>query len=477
MSDAENWQRLGILAGFEESEVKQPQPAENPENSSEVPLNSKQNPTPLLDEEDIEEEGEINRFSFTSSKLPIVLLTGLMVLGGLGIGAYTTFGAKKTVSAKSETAPVAEIKTSQADPEKGELQAKLGFREQNQQLNQINTPKPTQTPYPRQSQTTLPTQKRSSHVPSSRPVRNYSAPNSSPTLVRRPSVPSPPTRTYYSKTVSPTYAPPPTVPILEQPEKNPQKVWQEAASIGSYGGTQAKAEISNPAQTETKVGEIGKEAEEVKTGYEQEEMSILTGKPINITSIPVGANVGGVLETAVYWDSGNKTREEDIYVVRLLAPLEDREGKILIPINSLIFVSAVVSNSGLIKLQPRNLITIQSDGTEKDIPLPERAFSIRRGDGSPLIAKREEYNPNRQGIDGVRLGLDIVKTAAQFGLQGNGDGYRDLYQMNQLEQFYDRNFQQNDNQFRTPSQPVYSWQLKEGTQVEIYVTQSIRLEI
>jgi hypothetical protein len=202
-----------------------------------------------------------------------------------------------------------------------------------------------------------------------------------------------------------------------------------------------------------------------------EEAAVLEDRVVRRVRVPAGTRVRGVLETAIV--TGGIEAEGEVYPIRLTGDVTDRDGRVLMPRESIVFVSIKNARGGAVQLQADSVLLADlASGTDEPIALPNAAFSIRRADGSPLIARASRSGESGGGMDIGGTLFDVFTTAAGMLTGGSGDGaYRNLYQMERLRDIYDRRLGGNRERTTPPVSPGGTgWEISAGTEVSLYVT-------
>jgi hypothetical protein len=183
------------------------------------------------------------------------------------------------------------------------------------------------------------------------------------------------------------------------------------------------------------------------------------------------------LETAIV--AGGADTDGEVYPIRLTGDVTDRDGRVLMPENSIVFVSVKGARGGAVQLQTDSVLLAKvTDAPDEPISLPPSAFSIRRTDGSPLIARDLRSGEGGGGTDVGGLLFDVFSTAAGMLTGGGDDAYRNLYQMERVRDIYERNFGGNrDRTIPLVSPGGTGWELEAGTEVSLYVTKGFTIAL
>ncbi|PSF35801.1 hypothetical protein C7H19_15360 [Aphanothece hegewaldii CCALA 016] len=484
--------RLAQLAGLED-----PTPERLEINIQTEPSNSTtETSESLFSSDEIESGEEVNRWSFGDKKrLPKMLLiaiaTSVVGSGGLFLWSLsqspTAQPIPETKKPEATTTPL----TDENDPELGQTKTKLGLQTQQQLLEQPVEPSPQLVPVRQRTaapSTRVAPSTRQQTVAEARPISSPPVPRPPISRVERPAFvnvsrpilpktyPSPVVRPQVRSTV-PTFTPLPKV--------EPQQAWLEASRLGSFGeNASSSTEKRNRSQSviqSYEEQEPTQETQEVVTESKEvfysEEAAVLDERTFERVAVSAGVKGRGVLETAIAWSG--QTVPEDVYLIRLTEAMVNRKGEIIFPENTVIFVSLKDARSGLVQLKTDSVLL--PDSTDEPITLPSSAFSIRRSNGSPLIAKQHNYsNQEKRGINVPGLMFDVLSSAAQMTMGGNSDNpYQSYYQMDRFKDIYDRNFAQQESRpnsyYQQPS--ISSWELEAGVEVTLYVTKGFSFSV
>jgi hypothetical protein len=416
-----------------------------------------------------EKTPDLSSSAFSTSRYPRILaIVGALAVAGFIYG-YMSLTSKDAPA--TETKPSPEPATSipkvEPDPERqkiDDLKGQLAFERQRNDLAERREKKPeaehrplaNPTPPPRPSATSLPVRVIYRNTPAPPPrietrtvFQTVRVPSPTPTPV------SPPDRS----ALSPAHAP-----------VDPAKRWAESAAIGAFGTEENSSVAATPAP------EAERETVPVSSA---EEEPILRGRPVPVATIPAGTSVRGVLETPISRSDDEKLNGESEYAVRLLQPLVGRDDKMIAPVNSLLIVRATIASNGLIATTPERLLAIDSGG-EREIPLQGASISLRKEGGAPLIARRETSIGRGRSLDPGTLAIGIAQTALPFlsGGGNNSDSFEQFYRMQQLQNFYERNFApergiEERNELQDPR--LVTWTINAGEKIVIYFNRAIRV--
>ena len=481
----------------------------------------------LLDPDELDAFTSNSGLANPSAKLLLVaagVCVLILVLWFLVSGAFAPLKATKPKTESVEENSESELVLNEDDErEIGELKSELALARQEQQLAALREEKGQgiQPSPPKAKVKTVRTQPRPQPV-----QRAVSPPPPSPPPRYRPA----------PRRVSRPAPPPVSRPTrVEKPvEQNPQEVWIAAAQVGSYGGGleaegrrqraegvyapqsalypnpslgDARQRIRstsapqptpywNPVRSEDPSADYRYPTQFAGNTVTQSQPSTIAGQyspvgnaeelPIlldgqqqqSLFQLPLGESFRARLADSLVWDGS-------VPEIRGLAELSQaivsREGEEIAPVGSMVYLKlANPSQAGVVKLSAEAIV-VQGSESDIEIPLPPNAVLVRGTDGMPLMAERiERGGDNAQnGVNWGGLLFDTARTAAEFGLGNSSDGFRDVYRFQRLENYYDRNFnQQRRNpygQFQPRSSAV-AWVLPAGKEVELYVNQRTTLQ-
>ncbi|MDJ0598907.1 MAG: hypothetical protein QNJ37_08730 [Crocosphaera sp.] len=490
---------LARLAGFESSPSsnetqtielpnENPTPLQSTETNEEINLqisieeNAEDDSSPLIPPEELEEEVTIDQWSFTPNRInKVALFVGAGVISLL-IGFFTTFNQQATTEPDeqiaSEVTPLTDDLDSDPTAERlGEAQTDLALGEQERQLQQLNE---SQVKPPRPKKTTSP--------PSPKPVQPQ------PVKVATPPPPRTPRRLQQPVAVRPISRPlPPPAPrqiptpitppvaVQEEPDVDPQTAWLEAATAGMMGGSSHQtASQSAPTQaiytgTDDPIALASLETNNLVAAPDPNlEAPILEGRPREVEVIPANTRIRGVLSDALAWDDPRLVVEAPVRIA--LTESIVHEGEELLPPGTEIM--AMVQQA-----RPSGLVMLTATGIEypteteyRSVRVDPGTISIKLTDGMPLMAQRMQQGGQQPGVDAGGLMLDVLGTVAPIITGGSGNPYRDMYQINQVQQVYSRHFSQRSqpNNYYTPQTPNF-WLLPRDLEVELIIRKPIRI--
>ena len=483
----------------------------------------------LLDPDELDAFTSNSGLANPSAKLLLVaagVCVLIFVLWFLVSGAFAPLKATKVETDSEEESPEPELVFNEDDErEIGQLKSELALARQEQQLAALREEKGqvVQPAPPKAKVKTVQTQPRPQPV-----QRAVSPPPPSPPPRYRPA----------PRRVSRPAPPPVSRPaVIEKPvEQNPQEVWIAAAQVGSYGGGleaegrrqraegrrqraegvyapqsalypnpyvgDARQRIRstsapqstpywNPVRSEDPSADYRYSTQFTGNTVTQSQPSTIAGQyspvgnaeelPIllegegeqSLFQLPLGESFRARLADSLLWD-GSVPQIRGL--AELIEPILSREGEEVAPVGSMVYLMLEnPSQAGVVKLSAEAIV-IRGSESDIEIPLPPNAVLVRGPDGMPLMAERiERGGDNAQnGVNWGGLLFDTARTAAEFGLGNSSDGFRDVYRFQRLENFYDRNFnEQRRNPYRQfqPRASAVAWVLPAGKEVELYINQ------
>ncbi|WP_013334962.1 TrbI/VirB10 family protein [Gloeothece verrucosa] len=359
---------------------------------------------------------------------------GTLVLAIVGAGAIVAITLLRLVTGGFAPNRVAKVQpppspasvfddnspSDRQSPEQVEqLQTQNAMRQQVAELRQINSsgspkkghssPSKSEETEPVRTQPTVSSPPRSTVVyptrtSTSTPTPTYVPPP--PVPVRRSSsIPrySPLIPVSSSSTVPPVRNVPQSSPsvVNRQPELDPLKQWETAASFGSYGSVPVVSSSNEPLSS-TSPSPEGTGNELLQTSYSPTPQA--QGEASGY-EIMMGTRVGAELETPIVWARGqDKDNFSQNYLVRLKNPLFDSKGEIVIPAGSYLSVQLVDAGStGIVQLTATAII-INNNGQQQQHNIPNGAILILGKGGGILQAKAQRPNTISQDIMGAVLG-------------------------------------------------------------------------
>lgn len=472
-----------------------PEPAATEEQAADYPVApaTPLEPEPLLDAEDIDGQ------ALTSHKPKLSLAAnpftklGVVAAGtGLVIGVLAVFTSGVM---KNDSPPAEEVQADFPDPmveetelsttnDRGQLLTDLAMGRQQAELEALANEEPTAQP---EAPTARETPEFSpAPPPPSRPPQ--------PVAARPASAPLPPRPAPVSPAVS---ARPVVSQPVAQPVVDPTERWLALSHLGSYGqspqlGDQQPAQVPTnalvpepapvvQASTPTSRNEIN----------HAEEAAILQGQPVALppTSplLLTGTQAPAVLKTPLIWAAETDSPQ---FVVQLTEPLLTADGEIGLPANtSLVAQVTSVVDSGLVQLAVVSFIQ-----AGQEIPLSTGAIQLRGVEGTPLIAQKygdpgmdiARMDATMAAMAGLSRAAGLVnrpKTSSVITAGGGSAITQDTGEPNLLAGILEGAFEQLSGQMEARNQAALDeilnrpvvWYLPTGTEVELYVNQTVAL--
>jgi hypothetical protein len=444
---------------------------------------------PLLDAEDMERQaltGQKPKLSLAANpftKLGVVAAgTGLVI----GVLAIFTSGVMKNDSPPAEEVqadfpePMVEGEELSATDDRGQLLTDLAMGRQQAELEALANEEPMAQPK-------VPTTREAPELspappPPSRPPQPVAA---RPTPAPLPPRPAP---------VSPAVSARPVVSQpMAQPVVDPTERWLALSHLGSYGqGSPLPQEPSAPLVTEapTSVAQVSTLPSPRDINH-AEEAAILQGQPVTLppTSplLLTGTQAPAVLETPLIWAAEIDSPQ---FVVQLTEPLLTAAGEIGLPADtSLVAQVTSVADSGLVQLAVVSFIQ-----AGQEIPLPAGAVQLRGVEGTPLIARKYDdpgtdiarMDVTMAAMAGLSRAAGLVnrpKTSSVITSAGGSAITQDTGEPNLLAGILEGAFEQLSGQMEARNQAALDeilnrpvvWYLPTGTEVELYVNQTVAL--
>ena len=442
---------------------------------------------PLLDPEDLDDSAGVGNHKNRGLSLAANPFTKLGVVAtgtGLVIGILAVFthsmmngGDSQPVEETQADAPEApaEAETPTAESDRGQLLTDLAMGRQQADLEVLaaeTTAKPeppTAAATPQFSPTPQPTPR--------------------PTQPVVQSAPAPPTR------------PAPTVqsqPVAPEPAVNPMEQWMALSHVGSYG--RSAVATAPDEETTTPVPETTPSPHPVQLVQAEgspsplainhiEEAAILQGRPIQSSVLMTGTQAKAVLETPLIWAAETEA-EPFQFVVQLTEPLLTSAEAIGLPAETQLVVQMKsVDESGLVQLAVTSYI--QGD---QEIALPAGAIRLQGAEGNPLIAQKHDdpgrdiaaMDLNMAAMSGLSRAAELINRPQSSSVVTNAGGSTitqdagdpDIFAgvlegafgaLN--EQMTERNEKALEAILNRPT----IWYLAPGTEVEVYINQTIAL--
>lgn len=471
--------------------LRLPEPAATEEQATDYPVApaTTVDPEPLLDAEDIDGQALRDRKPKLSlaanpfTKLGVVAAgTGLVI----GVLAVFTSGVMKNDSPPAEEVqadfpePMVEGEELSTTDDRGQLLTDLAMGRQQTELEALASEERTAQP----------------EVPTDR-----EAPEFSP-------APPPPSRTPQPVAARPTPAPlpPRTAPVspavsarpvvsqpMAQPVVNPTERWLALSHLGSYGQSNPLLqEPSAPLVTEapTSVAPVSILPSPRDINH-AEEAAILQGQPVASPPISplllTGTQAPAVLETPLIWAAETDSPQ---FVVQLTEPLLTADGAVGLPAETSLVVQVTsVADSGLVQLAVVSFIQ-----AGQEIPLSAGAVQLRGVEGTPLIAQKYDdpgmdiarMDATMAAMAGLSRAAGLVnrpKTSSVITSVGSSAITQDTREPNLLAGILEGAFEQLSGQMEARNQAALDeilnrpvvWYLPTGTEVDVYVNQTVAL--
>jgi Bacterial conjugation TrbI-like protein len=310
---------------------------------------------------------------------------------------------------------------------------------------------------------------------------------------------------------------PPAIKETPQPKLDPYQMWNNLAKLGSYGQVSGKdqppanvntattstpnveQQATNPQPGATPEATPGAETQTAST---TDESTVIASKQTKqgSKSLAVGSSTKAVLATAVFGETANAAANSDndddsaknTFVVRVQEPLKGVDGSVAIPAGTeLLAEISSLSEQGLIQLNVVKAIAKNSNGITEN-SLPANAIMIRGSQGKPLVAK--QY-PNRgSSIASMDLGLfvlgglgkaaelmnrtesQVVTTNAGGTVVNTNNSQRNMIAAaleGGMNTVVPQIAQRNQQAISEMMQRTNVWFLPAGTEVEIYINQTM----
>ncbi|QLE55676.1 TrbI/VirB10 family protein [Nostoc sp. TCL26-01] len=442
----------------------------------------------------------------------------VVVLAGGFLSQLMSSGNQKTPKNNQAVAPAESLATNLSpeanlEQEVETLKTKLALAEQAQgvkaaQQNLRNLPRPTaaaptNNPVVRVTQQTTPTSTTPRTVIVERVVQNPYQPRPLPVA---------------TSVITPQQLPPPP-PLAANPlpsPPNPLQEWTRLSKLGSYGqasiteqppssvGAVNPVSTNDPEMQQQPINPNPYQGRQRPNPFigqtpQQNPGLVSQASSRNPASLKVGTTAKAVLATAVFGETtrsrGNDDNNENpnLFVVRLQQPLKGVDGAIALPANTELLTQVrSISEQGVIQLILVKAI-VQDNGNLSERDLPTNALTIRAPQGRPLLA--QQY-PDRGGsIASMDVGLFALgglakaaelfnRTESQVSVNGgstvvtNNNIQRNIpagVVEGGLNSVVPQISQRNQQAIAQMMQQTNVWILKAGTEVEIYVNQSIQL--
>ena len=313
-------------------------------------------------------------------------------------------------------------------------------------------------------------------------------PRPQPVIARTPSPPPSPRRLPQpvavrpiSRPVPPPVSTPPPTVVKEEPDIDPQTAWLEAATAGTMGDSSYQTASSstqtqpNYTGTDNPIAGVSLPRNNLVVAPDPNlEAPVLDGRPRNVSVLPANTRMRGVLLEAIAWDDPRLIIEAPVRIA--LTESIVHEGEELLPLGT--EVMAVVQQA-----RPSGIVMLTVTGLEypteteyQSVAVDPGTVSIKLTNGMPLMAQRMQQGGQQPGVDAGGLVLDVLGTVAPILSGGSGNPYRDMYQLNQVQQVYSRHFSQRSqghNYYTPPTQNF--WFLPRDLEVELIIRKPIRI--
>lgn len=306
---------------------------------------------------------------------------------------------------------------------------------------------------------------------------------------------------------------PPAIKATPQPKLDPFQMWNNLAKLGSYGQVPVRdiasanintASTSNPTPEQQATNPASASTPESQTtASETDKPTLIANKEAKQSpkSLAVGTSAKAVLATAVFGETANASANNDdndddsaknTFVVRVQEPLKGVDGSVAIPVGTeLLTEISSLSEQGLVQLKVVKAIAKDSNGMTEN-SLPPNAIVIRGTQGRPLVAK--QY-PNRgSSIAGMDIGLfvlgglgkaaelmnrtdsQVVSTSAGSTVVTTNNPQRNMIAAaleGGMNTVVPQIAQRNQQAISEMMQRTNVWFLPAGTEVEIYINQTM----
>jgi hypothetical protein len=293
---------------------------------------------------------------------------------------------------------------------------------------------------------------------------------------------------------------PPVAPPTAPATPNPFSEWSRLAKLGSYGevniGDAPKITATAPPEANNYVPPADVNS---RTPQPSRTSPMISQSRYQAPkALKVGTSAKGILATAVFGENtrgrGNDNNENpNMFVVQLREPLKGTDGAIALPAKTeLLTQVSSISEQGLVQLNIVKVIIPENGNlTERDIP--QNALLIRASGGRPLVA--QQYPNRSSSIASMDAGLFILggigkaaelynRVDSQVTVNGgstvvtNDSNRRNIWAgvlEGGLNSVVPQISQRNQQAIAQMMQQSNIWLLPAGTEVEIYVNQSLQL--
>lgn len=518
--------RLAALVGFEE-------PAQDPI----VLHDSAPGSSDTAQYEDLKEEDPrdiqtnrspwtkpFNKAGFVLGGTSVLMLSGYLLMDNL---TYPVVKQSQRPTLQKFPVPNSEVEHLN---ETGLLKAEVALGDQAdamQKLNEKNSPKPTSKsvpPIPASSVQQNEASKRSPVTSTSREdskaqavavksatlrpvtVRSHPRPAGVRPMIMRSHPVRPTTEDQSPRTVSVAQTVPHQLPSARV-ELNPMEQWLASSQLGSYGqlsvtetlpieaqsrsvGNQSSVDYAPASSASSKDSEQPVQTELIN---DAEEAPILHEQPRQ--SVKAGTRARAILATPFATDAAQNQTLVDHFTVILASPLIAADGAVALAAHTqLVTEVRALSLSGMVRLVAVAAI-VEQNGQLTEIALPENAIQIRGAAGKPLIAKQLHNKGGeiaRMDIGRFLFGA-IEKGASLFNRPISQSVVSGFGGLSSTTENRDPNLlagvleggseailsdldERNKRAIQAISQRPNTWFLPAGSDVEVFVNQSVALD-
>lgn len=363
--------------------------------------------SPLLDDEDLDEERETKTktplWSNPMAKSGVVSLLMAFAIGSVGLFVWSLNGNwnKNLNNPKPlANAPEATSKVDLEQAEIGRLKTVTALGSQAQVLKQA----------PRMGTRQM------------IPVKSGANPKTTP-------IRSTPVRQFTSVPPAPVYSAPfrtfsPPAPVSVQsnnigaiaasstPQINPQEAWNKALALGSFGMESGTTSVWN----ETPEPPLERPTTQLATDtrYEADAAALLSGEPRRVVAIVPGTTATATLVTPIVWAQDLKPEQQpQRFGLQLTQPIYAADGLVALPAGTQMVAKVdAVSESGMVQLSVVAAVAPTTKGNQV-IELTPGTIQIVGEAGKPLIAERQ--NPERGRLAGKDITVALLGALGQVG--------------------------------------------------------------
>ncbi|MEA5564530.1 TrbI/VirB10 family protein [Anabaena sp. UHCC 0399] len=295
---------------------------------------------------------------------------------------------------------------------------------------------------------------------------------------------------------------PPVSPTIAPPTPNPFAEWSRLAKLGSYGevtmGDAPRVTAAVRPQTNNNYVPPQPVNPRISQAPGRNAPVISQARYQAPKSLKVGTSAKGILATAAFGETtrvrGNDNNNDNpnIFVVQLREPLKGIDGAIALPAKTeLLTQVSSISEQGLVQLKIVKVI-VQNNGNPTERGIPDNALLIRASGGRPLVAR--QYPNSSSSIASMDAGLFVLggmakaaelynRTDSQVTVNGgstvvtNDSNRRNIWAgvlEGGLNSVVPQISQRNQQAIAQMMQKSNIWLLSAGTEVEIYVNQSMQ---